>query len=160
LRLILVRHPQTIWHAEGRYVGKADIPLDDTGIRQAELVVSRLADVKLDAVYSSPLSRCLLLANMVGEAHALDVTTDERLQEMDLGKWSGQKHDAVAEQDGETLRRWLEEPATVMLPGGESLLDVRERSTRPTCRLLTVFVAIKTAGQAHHMWSTRTCWTP
>jgi broad specificity phosphatase PhoE len=105
-----------------------DPPLDDTGIKQAELVVSNLADTDLGAVYSSPLSRCLLLANMVVEGRNPDVTIDERLREIDLGEWSGQSHDAVAGRDGETLKRWLEDPASTTLPGGESLLDVRERS--------------------------------
>ncbi len=127
MRLILARHCQTSWHAERRYVGSTDLPLDDTGMKQAKLVASHLTDTELDAVYSSPLSRCLQLANMIVEGRSLDVTIDRRLHEIDLGRWTGQSYDDVALRDEETLKRWLEDPASVTLPDGESILDVRER---------------------------------
>lgn len=127
-RLILVRHGRTAWHAEGRYAGTADVELDDVGRRQVEMVVERLADAELAHVYSSPLSRCLELAERVAESHGLDVTVDERLREIDLGRWDGVTYGEIVEKDGEILKKWTADPASVTVPGGESLAAVQERS--------------------------------
>jgi len=54
---VLWRHGQTTWNAEHRYQGQADIPLDDTGMAQAEQAARRLATLRPDALFSSDLSR-------------------------------------------------------------------------------------------------------
>ena len=127
-RLILVRHGRTAWHAEGRYAGTADVELDDVGRRQVELVVKRLADAGVEHVYSSPLSRCLELAGRVAESHGLDVTVDERLREIDLGRWDGVLYTDIIKNDGEILRKWTADPSSMTVPDGESLAAVQERS--------------------------------
>ena len=59
-RLFLVRHGQTDWESGGPSLqGQTDIPLNDTGRRQAEEARQRLSGVQFDAVYSSPLSRAV-----------------------------------------------------------------------------------------------------
>jgi broad specificity phosphatase PhoE len=123
-----VRHGRSAWHAEGRYAGTANIELDDVGLRQVEMVVKRLAGTELAGVYSSPLSRCLELAERVAESHGLDVTVDERLREIDLGRWDGESYSEIIEKDGEILKKWTTDPASVTVPGGESLRAVQERS--------------------------------
>jgi alpha-ribazole phosphatase len=127
-RVILVRHGRTAWHAEGRYAGTADVELDDVGRKQVELVVERLADAEIACVYSSPLSRCFELAESVAESHGLVVTVDERLREIDLGRWDGVKYSDIVEKDGEILKKWTADPGSVTVPGGESLVVVQERS--------------------------------
>lgn len=127
-KLVFVRHGRTAWHAEGRYAGTADIPLDDVGRRQAEAVVECLKGDDIDCVYSSPLSRCLELARLVAAGHGLEVKVDDRLREIDLGRWDGEKYEEIVEKDGELLRKWTEDPTSVTVPGGESLADVQERS--------------------------------
>ena len=82
-KVILVRHGQTAWHAEGRYAGTADIPLDELGLEQARRVADHFKESKIEVIYSSPLSRCLELAKMVAAAHDLEVIVDERLREID-----------------------------------------------------------------------------
>ena len=127
-RLILVRHGRTAWHAEGRYAGTADVELDDVGRKQVELVVKRLACAGIEHVYSSPLSRCLELAERVAESHGLDVTVDERLREIDLGRWDGVLYTDIIKNDGEILRKWTADPSSMTVPDGESLAAVQERS--------------------------------
>jgi alpha-ribazole phosphatase len=128
LRLILVRHGQTEWHAEGRHVGRADIPLDDTGHQQAELVARRLTESDIDAVFSSPLARCLETARPVAESHGLEIATDNRLQELDFGEWSGQTYTSIASEHGNIVDRWSRDPDSLTPPGGETLRQVRERT--------------------------------
>ena len=127
-RVILVRHGRTAWHAEGRYAGTADVPLDDVGREQAQKVAERFKGHKIDAIYSSPLSRCLDLAKDVAEVAGLEVKVDERLREIDLGRWDGEMLKSIVEKDGALLKQWTEDPVAITIPGGESLIAVQERS--------------------------------
>ncbi len=127
-KVILVRHGRTAWHAEGRYAGTADVPLDELGLEQARRVADHLRESRIDVVYSSPLSRCLALAEMVAASHGLEVVVDERLREIDLGRWDGQMLEEIIKQDGEILRQWTKNPEAVTIPDGETLASVQERS--------------------------------
>lgn len=127
-RIILIRHGRTAWHAEGRYAGTTDVPLDELGLEQAGRVTRYLEDREIDVVYSSPLSRCLELARLVAGAHGLEVVVDERLKEIDLGRWDGETYSDILEKDGEILKNWTRDPTSVTIPDGESLAVVQERS--------------------------------
>jgi len=127
-KIILVRHGRTAWHAEGRYAGTTDVPLDEVGIQQADRVADRLKSAKIDIVFSSPLSRCLELAGKVADSHGLEVVVDDRLRELNLGRWDGEMLEDIVKRDGEILKRWTKDPTSVTIPGGESLMAVQERS--------------------------------
>ncbi len=127
-KVILARHGRTAWHAEGRYAGTADVPLDELGLEQAQRVADSLKDKKIDVIFSSPLSRCLELANKVAAFHDLEVIVDERLREIDLGRWDGETYREIFEKDGELLKKWTRDPTSMTIPGGESLQEVQERS--------------------------------
>ncbi len=127
MRLLLVRHGQTAWHASSRHVGKMDIPLDETGKKQAKLIAERFESEKIDVIFSSPLSRCLEIAQAVASSRKLNAQTDERLAEMDLGEWSGKTYLEVSERYGNIVEQWHNNPASLVPPNGESLLRVRER---------------------------------
>lgn len=126
-KVILVRHGRTAWHAEGRYAGITDVPLDELGREQADRVAARLASDSIDVVYSSPLSRCLELAVKVAGLHGLEVVVDERLREIDLGRWDGEPIERIIEMDGDLIKRWTRDPLTE-IPGGESLQSVQGRA--------------------------------
>lgn len=128
--IILVRHGRTAWHAEGRYAGTADVPLDEAGLEQARQVADRLAGTHIDYIYSSPLSRCLELAKGVAAGHGLEVELDDRIKEIDLGRWDGETYKEIFEKDGEILKKWIGDPTSVTIPGGESLTDVQERAMK------------------------------
>ena len=87
---------------------------------RARLPVDQLSG---DNVYSSPLSRCVLLAQELSDS----VRQDELLREMDFGDWELNAWDAVPRQD---IDRWLEDLANTRAPGGEALGDVYARATR------------------------------
>lgn len=127
-KVILVRHGRTAWHAEGRYAGTADVPLDDVGQEQAKRVARRFKGQKIEAIYSSPLSRCLDLAKDVAEIAGLEVKVDERLREIDLGRWDGELLQSIVQKDGEMLRQWIENPVSTTIPGGEPLIAVQDRA--------------------------------
>jgi broad specificity phosphatase PhoE len=87
--LLLVRHGETDWNAEGRLQGHTDRPLSDLGRRQARQLAGELASEELDAIYSSDLARARETAEIVGERLGLPVVLDPDLREKDWGTWEG-----------------------------------------------------------------------
>lgn len=87
--LLLVRHGETDWNANGRLQGQTDRPLTDFGRRQARLLADELAGEELEAIYSSDLARAQETAEIVGERLGLAVAVDPELREKDWGTWEG-----------------------------------------------------------------------
>lgn len=88
-RLVLLRHGQTEWNATGRAQGQADVPLDEVGHEQAAVAAERLAVLQPAFVWSSDLSRARQTAEAVARRSGLEVRTDPRLREYDIGVRSG-----------------------------------------------------------------------
>jgi len=86
--LLLVRHGESTWNAEGRWQGQADPPLSPAGAGQARAAVAALDDLEIDAVWSSDLTRAAdtaaILAGPDRSAHL-----EPRLRERDIGAWAG-----------------------------------------------------------------------
>jgi broad specificity phosphatase PhoE len=87
--LLLVRHGETDWNAEGRLQGHTDRPLSDYGRRQAQQLAGELEDEELEAIYSSDLARARATAEIVGQRLGLPVVLDPDLREKDWGTWEG-----------------------------------------------------------------------
>lgn len=88
-RLLLLRHGQTAWNLEQRVQGQTDVPLDDTGLLQAEKVAPVIAAMRPSFVRSSDLARARVTAEKVAEACGLQVQVDAGLREFDLGERAG-----------------------------------------------------------------------
>jgi broad specificity phosphatase PhoE len=84
--IYIVRHGQTNWNLEGRYQGRIDIELNETGIKQAERISEELKNVKFDKVFSSPLKRAYKTAQIIRNDK---IIVDERLIERGNGKLEG-----------------------------------------------------------------------
>ena len=135
MRILLARHGETPWNAEGRYQGQVDIPLSAVGEAQAHALGERLADVRIDRAIASPLSRARRTAELaLGEARASMLQLDEGLAEIAHGEWEGLLASEIGEKDPARLRAWREEPDTVLMPGSESLRQVLDRSWRGLAR--------------------------
>src|SRR6476620_402627 len=89
VHLHLVRHCQTAWNVEGRFLGCTDMPLTDGGHAQAALLVGAFARTPLAAIYASDLQRAVATAHPIAEAYGLSVRTDARLREMHQGELEG-----------------------------------------------------------------------
>ena len=87
--LLLVRHGETDWNADGRLQGQTDRPLSDYGRRQARKLAGELEGEELEAIYSSDLARARETAEIVGERLGLPVELDPELREKDWGTWEG-----------------------------------------------------------------------
>lgn len=116
LRIYLGRHGQTDWNVEGRTQGATDTPLNVTGRQQAVMLKERLKDVRLDAVYSSTLSRSRETAEIArGQA---SLTSLAELGERKAGKFEGLLSNDPATGPEFQRRRWAPDDG---LDGGESL---------------------------------------
>ena len=93
--LVLVRHGETDWNRERRFQGHADMPLNDTGRRQARELADALRDEGLTAVYTSPLRRASETAGIVADRLGLEAEELEALREIDVGDWQGLTVDEV-----------------------------------------------------------------
>jgi len=129
MRLLLARHGETPWNAEGRYQGQIDIPLSPVGERQARALGERLRDMDITRAVASPLSRAVHTAQLaLGDSRAPMLTVDADLQEIAHGEWEGLLASEIEMRDPARLRAWREEPETVLMPGGESLRQVLDRA--------------------------------
>ena len=126
--IYLVRHGQTAWNKEEIFRGRTDIPLDETGLKQAELVGEYFRGIEIGGIYSSPLARAWQTAQKIAQFHPLEVKPLEGMIDMSFGNWEGRPHQEVRKNDGEIYRQWNTEPHRAKLPGGECLDEVRVRS--------------------------------
>lgn len=126
-RLLLIRHGETDWNAEGRYQGQEDPPLNRRGRDQAHLLAEELSGMRLHVLYSSTLRRAWETAHVVEQRLAIPLHAEPRLMEIHLGEWEGRPVTEIAARDTERFLRWETDPWSVTPPGGESLFQVRER---------------------------------
>ena len=129
MRILLARHGETAWNAEGRYQGQEDIPLSETGETHARALGERLAAVRIDRAVDSPLSRAFRTAQLaLGEARAGLLTTDDGFKEIAHGEWEGLLTHEIRARDPERLDAWRATPHEVLMPQGESLQHVFDRA--------------------------------
>ena len=129
MRILLARHGETVWNAEGRYQGQEDIPLSPVGEAQARALGERLRQVHIDRAVASPLQRALRTAELaLGEERVGLLTTDAGLKEIAHGEGEGLLASEIRERDGERLHAWRHTPDEVLMPQGESLQHVLDRA--------------------------------
>lgn len=147
--LVLLRHGESVYVAEGRFQGRADTPLSARGARQAELAAARLADPGRAPVLPiptrppveivhSPLARTTMTARLVASAIADTSTTggdrdpspiraEAGFVEIAQGAWEGMTRSEVETLHGELLAAWRRTPLLANAPGGERIAEVAER---------------------------------
>lgn len=129
-KIYLIRHGQTNWNRDKLFRGRADMPLNNHGRKEAEALAKHLEGVAATACYASPLSRAFETAEIVARPHKLDVIADENLIDIDYGEWQGLSEAAVKKKYPEIYLRWHERPQRTRFPEGESLSMVRKRAMK------------------------------
>lgn len=126
LEIILIRHGQTDWNQERRIMGRLPIPLNKTGKKESELLASALSEIKIDAIYTSPLMRTLQTARILARNQALKVNHAHELAEIDYGEWVGKTFDEVSRE--KNFITYHKTPKHAQAPGGEKMTAVYERA--------------------------------
>jgi phosphoserine phosphatase len=127
-KLILARHGETMWNVEKVFRGRADVSLDELGIRQAELLGKYLSSWRLEAIYSSPVKRALDTASIIARCQNIAVHIADGLTDFDFGEWQSLPEQEVMSLYPALFDEWHSNPHTVRMPGGESLEGVRKRA--------------------------------
>ncbi|OEV31174.1 hypothetical protein AN219_06560 [Streptomyces nanshensis] len=118
--LVLVRHGETVWHAENRYAGSSDVELTERGAAQGrDLARWASRQGEFAAVLSSPLRRCRRTAAPAAEAAGLPLRCEPRLRELHFGEGEGMTRAEMRRAFGDRLAAFHRDPAGSPLPGGE-----------------------------------------
>ncbi len=127
IKLILIRHPETDWNKQKRYMGSADIPLNNKGKKQARIISGYFKNKNISVIYSSKLKRALETAELIAKPHNLKVKQDERLNEIDFGEWEGLTFEQIKKKYPGLAREYLSKPQNIKIPGGESFSEFKNR---------------------------------
>ncbi|KRH99199.1 histidine phosphatase family protein [Curvibacter sp. PAE-UM] len=120
--LILIRHGETDWNRELRFQGQLDVPLNATGLEQAQRVAARLAQESMQQLVSSDLQRALQTAQAVAGrcAQPLDPVLDAALREQHFGVVEGLRVPDIQQQHPQAWDQWVRFEADFAFEGGES----------------------------------------
>ena len=148
-RLVLVRHGQTAWNAEGRGQGHRDVELDVVGHEQSRAAAPFLAGFEPSRLWSSDLSRCRQTTAYVAKETGLDPVFDARLREYDLGARTGLTMPEFEEQYPDEYAVFRDGHFEAV-PGGESTVQVAERMGQVLAEVLAGLGAGETAMVVTH----------
>jgi len=130
LRLLLIRHGSTLDNEQQRYTGQADVPLSPLGENQVALLGQQLAHEPIDIIVTSDLQRARATGAAIAHYHQVPVYEDAAIRESSLGAWEGLTFAELQERDPETYTGWQNEPLNVRPPGGETIIQLRDRVVR------------------------------
>lgn len=120
MKLTLIRHT-SLQIAPGICYGKSDIDVAATFTAEAANTLTKLASMRFDALYTSPLQRCVKLANALSLAEPV---LDNRLMELNFGEWEMQAWDDISR---EHFDEWAQNYATMSPPNGETFNQLQQR---------------------------------
>ena len=135
-RIILIRHGETEWNRLHRFQGRSDIALIEKGKMQARALAKALQNEDITAIYTSHLKRAIDTAHHIKKFHSsLPLIKEPGFLEMDLGDFEGMagRQWAISyplfRTQGETF------PASLSMPGGESLVEAQSRAVQALKRI-------------------------
>ncbi len=120
----IIRHGETDSNIRHTCVGHKDVELNENGKKQAEELCARLSNIKLDVIYSSPLSRAISTITSYGKA---PVIMNYALIERDYGEWDDMTFEEIKASAPEAYKEWIDNWIDYTVPGGESSASVQSR---------------------------------
>jgi len=126
--IIFLRHGQAINNTQRILAGRTPgVPLTEKGVDQAEKAAKFLEDMNISAIYSSPIERAKNTANIVGKHNSIDVKIDDRLIELDMGKFTGVPYDEIFSSHGNVFMKFYKGELEIAHNGVETFTDVKKR---------------------------------
>lgn len=126
--IIFLRHGQAKNNLERILTGRTPgVPLTEKGIDQAEKAAKFLEHMNISAIYSSPIERARHTAEIVGKHNSLDVTIDDRLIELDMGKFTGVPYDEIFTSHGNVFMKFYNGELEIAHNGVETFSEVKKR---------------------------------
>lgn len=127
ITLHLIRHGETVWHAENRYAGVSDIELTERGRAQAHSLAPWAAVASIDVLATSDLRRAAETGAVVAQAAGVAALINRGIREVSFGEAEGLTRTEMQEKFPAALAAFLASPASSPLPGGEPGAHAAER---------------------------------
>ena len=126
--IIFLRHAQAENNTERILAGRTEgVPLTKTGIEQAEQLAKYLKSLDISAIYSSPIERASHTAEIIAKNRSLEVVLDERLTEIDMGKFTRMNYDDMFAKYGNIFLKFYENDPVISEHEVETFPDVQKR---------------------------------
>ena len=126
--IIFLRHGQAKNNTERILAGRTPgIPLTEKGIDQAQKAAEFLKQMNISRIYSSPIERAKHTAEIVGKQNSVDVAIDERLIELDMGKFTGMPYDEIFSSHGNVFMKFYNGELEIAHNGVETFEEVKKR---------------------------------
>ena len=148
-RIVAIRHGETAWNVDTRIQGHLDIPLNTTGLWQADQVARALADEPITAIYTSDLQRAHATAQAVARSTGAPLTTHIGLRERSFGHFQGRTFAEIEAELPEDAHRWRKRDPHYAPEGGESLVTLKERIERTVAQLAQQHLGEQVVMVAH-----------
>ena len=126
-RFIVIRHCEAVGNRERIFQGTYDGEVSALGVKQLEYLSLRFRNERIDRIYSSSRKRARATAEAVNKFHGLNVEIDDRIIEINAGKWEGKPFSEFPQLFPEEMKLWDSAPSCFIAPGGERMSDVYKR---------------------------------
>ncbi|GAB6189798.1 alpha-ribazole phosphatase [Marinitoga arctica] len=127
MSLILVRHVETIANIKKVFSGNTDFPITKNGKNQLYFLSNKLKSEKIDYIISSPLKRAKYTALELSKLFNKNIKYDDRIKEIDFGKFEGKNIEEIQHEFPEEYKRWMENYKKYCFPNGECFLNFYNR---------------------------------
>ena len=145
MKLIWVRHGETLWNEQFRLQGLSDVKLNEKGHWQARRLADVLSKQQFSQIFVSPLCRAREFAAPLAAGIGIQPQVCDDLREISFGRWEGLRY---AEMDAATQKlylSWCNNPAAFTPPAGEAIQDVRARVANFMLKITKTLGAEETA---------------
>ena len=127
-QIIFLRHGQAKNNTDRILAGRTEgVPLTNVGEQQAQHTAELLEYMNISAIYSSPIQRAKHTAEIVGKHNSIDVTIDDRLIELDMGKFTGMAYDEIFNDHGNVFMKFYQGDLEIAHNGVETFDEVKKR---------------------------------
>lgn len=129
-RIYLIRHGETEFNRLGVFRGRYDVDLNQNGRLQAKEIAKALSGEGLEFIVTSPLKRAFETAKTIADELGIRLEVEEGFNNINLGSWQGVPKDKIKQDFPDLWHLWITQPEKLVIPGAETLAQVRRRSFR------------------------------
>ena len=136
IEVMLIRHMETEWNEQLRYIGRTDLSLSELGRENGRKLGEYLNDLEFSKLYSSSLKRTKETAAIIAVGRDMEVESLKRLNEVDFGAWEGLTHPEILNDFEDVMNSWREDPSKEQIPDGEDWTEFENRVKNEFERIL------------------------
>ena len=136
IEVMLIRHMETEWNEQLRYIGRTDLSLSELGRENGRRLGEYLNDIEFSKLYSSSLKRTKETASFIAVDRDMEVESLKRLNEVDFGAWEGLTHPEILDGFEDVMNSWRKDPSKEQIPDGEDWIQFEDRVKNEFERIL------------------------